>query len=824
MAESQMQLEDWLDDLCVRFIINLPQEDLSSVARICFQVEEAQWFYEDFIRPLDPTLPSMSLRTFCLRIFQHCPLLASFSVENHTKAFEEFLQYKTRVPVRGAIMLNHAMDSVVLVKGWKKGANWSFPRGKINKDEDDLDCAVREVYEETGLDLREAGLVPTEKKPKYIEISMREQQLRLYVFRDVPMDTNFQPRTRKEISKIEWYKLSQLPAFRKKGAQNEENGAGTAANKFYMVAPFLVPLKKWIASQKKVDERRIGSGVPSYSHHHLTAEEAATTEDDAWAPAKGFIPSHIPAIETLDGATQELQRLLKMQPPTQGLQPSQPSHQDKGSALLSLLQANSSGPKAMPMVPQTPLDLTVTEPPQPRNPHHHTNQHPVPIHAQSQGPPPAFQLPTNQPTSWNPAQAQNANVQQPQQGPAGPPTYYPAGQQVSLAHPQPLPPQVQRAMFDRSAFQEGHSGIPQSIQAQQQPRQPQQPQQTQRPQQPQGIPPAPHAPQGSGPVQQLSGPSMALLNAFKRDTAPAPRPTHVASSDQGQGVMRADKAPQDVHPPSHTLPQGLPNLLESAANRPQEQRKPSELAGSAVGPPTTQHRSALLEMFKKTTIDAAAQEGQKPKSYAASGPSVPTAGAADGKMLLQQLQQRGHGAPGPPLNHVPINPPPAQHEMPSRDGRERGASYQQASTAARSLSGTQPQAQPTRILQRGQTLHDEQPVVSPKTLSYGQPAQSRLGQAASPQTTHPVSRPAEVPADQKRQLLSLFSKQKSPPAGMEPAAAAHQRSRVASMASGSGEPPYGTASSRRGTETPISPADQSFLLDYLQNVTNTATR
>ncbi|KAL2202088.1 DCP2-domain-containing protein, partial [Sarocladium strictum] len=243
-----------LDDLCVRFIINLPQEDLSSVARICFQVEEAQWFYEDFIRPLDPTLPSMTLRTFCLRMFQHCPLLASFSVENHTQAFEEFLQYKTRIPVRGAILLNSAMDSTVLVKGWKKGANWSFPRGKINKDEDDLDCAVREVYEETGLDLQAAGLVPKDTKPKYIEISMREQQLRLYVFRDVPMDTPFAPRTRKEISKIEWYKLSELPAFRKKGAADDANNANTTntnANKFYMVAPFLVPLKKWVLAQKR---------------------------------------------------------------------------------------------------------------------------------------------------------------------------------------------------------------------------------------------------------------------------------------------------------------------------------------------------------------------------------------------------------------------------------------------------------------------------------------------------------------------------------------------------------------------------------------------
>jgi mRNA-decapping enzyme subunit 2 len=189
-----------LDDLSVRFIINLPKEELESSERICFQIEEAQWFYEDFIRPLDPTLPSMNLRKFCSLIFQHCPLLAEFS-DFHAAAYSEFLSYKTRVPVRGAIMLNHAMDHIILVKGWKKGSKWSFPRGKINKDEKDIDCAVREVYEETGFDLREAGLIPTdEDNAKYIDVSLREQQMRLYVFRDVPMDANFEPKTRKEIS------------------------------------------------------------------------------------------------------------------------------------------------------------------------------------------------------------------------------------------------------------------------------------------------------------------------------------------------------------------------------------------------------------------------------------------------------------------------------------------------------------------------------------------------------------------------------------------------------------------------------------------------
>ncbi|KAF5016087.1 hypothetical protein F66182_12342, partial [Fusarium sp. NRRL 66182] len=172
MTETKLHLEDsWvnaigLDDLCVRFIINLPREELESVERICFQVEEAQWFYEDFVRPLDPALPSLSLKAFAMRIFQHCPLMSEWSEYHHAAAFSEFLAYKTRVPVRGAILLNEAMDKVVLVKGWKKNANWSFPRGKINKEEKDLDCAVREVLEETGYDLKAAGLVKDEKHMK----------------------------------------------------------------------------------------------------------------------------------------------------------------------------------------------------------------------------------------------------------------------------------------------------------------------------------------------------------------------------------------------------------------------------------------------------------------------------------------------------------------------------------------------------------------------------------------------------------------------------------------------------------------------------------
>ncbi|PGH19416.1 hypothetical protein AJ80_03916 [Polytolypa hystricis UAMH7299] len=383
-----MQLEDWLDDLCVRFIINLPREELESVERICFQVEEAQWFYEDFIRPLDPNLPSLSLRAFALRIFQHCPLMSQWSHYHHSTAFSEFLAYKTRVPVRGAILLNQDMDEVVLVKGWKKGANWSFPRGKINKDEKDLDCAIREVYEETGFDIREAGLVQDEKNMKYIEIPMREQNMRLYVIRGVRKDTNFEPRTRKEISKIEWYKLSDLPTLRKAKYNDNNNSqqqqlanAGNNANKFYMVAPFLVPLKKWIAQQKKLDLAKGVTPIPPMqdtSAREPMAEEESAGPTDNVTPQKDVlkeerIPSDLPEVSFTEDPSSQLKRLLNVNN-LSGLPQAPPSTQPQemkadvpmGSALLALLRNGPSPPASHPPESNPAFPSTVPVVPQPQ--------------------------------------------------------------------------------------------------------------------------------------------------------------------------------------------------------------------------------------------------------------------------------------------------------------------------------------------------------------------------------------------------------------------------------------------------------------------------
>jgi mRNA-decapping enzyme subunit 2 len=101
--------------------------------------------------------------------------------------------YKQRVPVRGAIILNMAMDKVVLVKGWKNSASWSFPRGKIDQDEDDFACAIREVQEETGYLIEDTP-------HDFLQRTIGEQDLKFYIVPGVPEDTKFECKTRKEIS------------------------------------------------------------------------------------------------------------------------------------------------------------------------------------------------------------------------------------------------------------------------------------------------------------------------------------------------------------------------------------------------------------------------------------------------------------------------------------------------------------------------------------------------------------------------------------------------------------------------------------------------
>jgi 8-oxo-dGTP pyrophosphatase MutT (NUDIX family) len=169
-------------------------------------------------------------------MFRTCPILEAWS-DNWIADVDAFRDYKSVIPVRGAIILNKKMSKALMVRGWK-GSTWGFPKGKINKGERDDLCAIREVYEEIGYDLS-----PFLNPDDYVEVTSRGKNIRLYIVRGVPGSTVFHPQTRKEISKIEWHDVTSLPTYSKKSNT-------TPGTSYHLVAPFMSGLKKYISKAR----------------------------------------------------------------------------------------------------------------------------------------------------------------------------------------------------------------------------------------------------------------------------------------------------------------------------------------------------------------------------------------------------------------------------------------------------------------------------------------------------------------------------------------------------------------------------------------------
>jgi mRNA-decapping enzyme subunit 2 len=262
------KLEEVLDDLAMRFVVNCPAEELESFERMLFQVELAFWFYEDQYKEIWPSaFPTFNLFTFAQQLFKTCPMLKNFAPQTK-QIYDAFMKYKMSIPTCGAILLNSNSTKVLLIKSWN-GTNWGFPKGKIDKDEEKLDCAVREVLEEVGYDISE-WVDPD----LYIEHQWQEQTVRLYVVPGVPDDTVFQTRTKKEISEIAWHKIKDIPTTR------EDSGKGGA--KFWMAVPFANKLRRLLAEQKKSGK---GGGA---------AQKKAPALPQVTAPPSAEVPSTAP--------------------------------------------------------------------------------------------------------------------------------------------------------------------------------------------------------------------------------------------------------------------------------------------------------------------------------------------------------------------------------------------------------------------------------------------------------------------------------------------------------------------------------------------------
>jgi mRNA-decapping enzyme subunit 2 len=195
------------------------------------------------------------------------------------------------------------------------------------------------------------------------------------------------------VQKIQWYKLSDLPTLKKEKLLQQQAANGEDALKgssFYMVAPFLGPLRKWIAQQRRQDKAKIRAANP----------RGIVIEDEDTGAEEQLLSDALPEVTDVEDAAGHMARLLAaLQSSKQG-KTNLPELSDLGSQapdpvlelkrllsvgdeaslnvdanpLLALLHGQSTAPQAqekMSVSPQSPLGKITNTPPKATTPHHH---------------------------------------------------------------------------------------------------------------------------------------------------------------------------------------------------------------------------------------------------------------------------------------------------------------------------------------------------------------------------------------------------------------------------------------------------------------------
>eukprot|EP00927_Polykrikos_kofoidii_P033818 TRINITY_DN28664_c0_g1_i1.p1 TRINITY_DN28664_c0_g1~~TRINITY_DN28664_c0_g1_i1.p1 ORF type:complete len:356 (+),score=55.63 TRINITY_DN28664_c0_g1_i1:111-1178(+) len=231
------QLAEALRTCCIRFVMNLPEDILRSGPRLCFELQQAFWFYLDYLyEDAMKELPKLSWMNFVHLMLEASNILRSIygSVRKRNQVLQEWRQYSKEVPLLGAVLLDETLSKSLMVQPWK-GDKWMYPRGKINEGENEEECATREVYEETGIDL--SGMID-DRKYVAADVYGTGCDVKLFIVPGVSITQKCAPKLRKEISHIAWVNLCELPGWDPSGRE------GTL--RFVAVEPFVADIKWWV--------------------------------------------------------------------------------------------------------------------------------------------------------------------------------------------------------------------------------------------------------------------------------------------------------------------------------------------------------------------------------------------------------------------------------------------------------------------------------------------------------------------------------------------------------------------------------------------------
>jgi|LakMenE01Jun11ns_1017448.scaffolds.fasta_scaffold9957677_2 8-oxo-dGTP pyrophosphatase MutT (NUDIX family) len=161
--------------------------DLNKNMYLC---ELSHWYYLDIL--VDTyNLQKINFYTFLIHVFSYKNMLNE--INNINYYISRYNKYKKMIPTAGCIIV---YNNNLLVVRVKHAFKYGLPKGKKNNKETIYETAVREVLEETGIDVSNLII----NKGKYIEIL----KTKLYIIElkdEIILNDNYD---KTEIDSIKW--------------------------------------------------------------------------------------------------------------------------------------------------------------------------------------------------------------------------------------------------------------------------------------------------------------------------------------------------------------------------------------------------------------------------------------------------------------------------------------------------------------------------------------------------------------------------------------------------------------------------------------------
>lgn len=129
--------------------------------------------------------------------------------ENFEKLRTAFFKHFMLIQAAGGLVKNKAGEVLLIFRRGK----WDLPKGKLDENETLLECALREVKEETGLTLLEAGKEIDVTYHTYVEFGKHILKESHWYTMYSKSPEIFNPQVEEDITEIRWVKKDDLKNY-----------------------------------------------------------------------------------------------------------------------------------------------------------------------------------------------------------------------------------------------------------------------------------------------------------------------------------------------------------------------------------------------------------------------------------------------------------------------------------------------------------------------------------------------------------------------------------------------------------------------------------